>query len=120
MVLQDRDIFKWIAIDEDTVCIEAFLDLAQLMLLHEEFGHASRGGDDGFHGREAEQLHEMLQVSGVRPMRSPRESVVASRKNDDATAVHFSKTANSGIQFPLVAYLLSLFIRVPKCCCVMD
>lgn len=53
VILQDLNIRQRVAIDEDTIRVEARLDLAQFVLAHEELCDAGCGGYDGFVGGEA-------------------------------------------------------------------
>src|SRR6267378_1755617 len=47
-------------------------------------GPAARGGHDGFHGRKAKQLDEMLQVSRIVADAIPGEAVIATGQNPHA------------------------------------
>lgn len=138
MILQDLYIRERITIDENTVRVVPRLDLAQLMLAHEELRNAGRGSDDGFVGREAKEVGEMGDVSSVCAVRCPCESVIStvdgsqavslgdlappssilllllvatnspSRKDHNASTVHFTHGEHRCVEFALVAYLFGL------------
>ena len=76
MVLENSNILQWISIHQDAVSVVVWLDFTEFMLLHEKFGNASSGGNDGLHWSVLEQFHEVLQVSGVSSMRRPGKTVV--------------------------------------------
>lgn len=80
MVLQHANILQRIAIDKNTVRIIPGLDLAQLVLAHEQLRDARGGGDDALVRREAEIGVEVLEVAGVCAVRGPGEAEVANYK----------------------------------------
>jgi len=76
MVLQDLDVGERVAVDDDAVRVVARFDLAELVLAHEQLGHAGRRGDDALVRGEAEQLLEVGEVAGVGAVGGPGEAVV--------------------------------------------
>jgi hypothetical protein len=56
VVLQDRDVGERVTVDEQQVGQVAGLNLAQLVGLQHDLPAECGGGQDGFHGGEAEQL----------------------------------------------------------------
>jgi hypothetical protein len=75
-ILQDAEIGQRIAIHNDAVRIKPGEDLPQLVLAHEELGHARGRGDDAFIGGESEEFLEMDEISCVGSVGGPCESVV--------------------------------------------
>lgn len=87
VVLQDRDVLQRVAVNEDAVPVEALLDLAQLLVAHEELGNACRRCDERLHGRESQQLDEVVEIARVRSVGRPCKSIVASWEHCDASLV---------------------------------
>lgn len=76
VVLEDLNVIEGVAVDDDAVRVVAGLDLAELVLAHEQLGHTGRRGDDALVCSEAEQFLEVREVAGVGAVGGPGEAVV--------------------------------------------
>lgn len=120
MILQHSDILQRVPIYQYTVPVEPLLDFAQLVLAHHELGDTCCRGDERLHGREAEELDEVVEITSVGAVGGPGEAIVATREDDDAAAVHFSEAEYGGIELLFVAYLLGFLVWIAECGCVVN
>ena len=76
VILQNSDVLQRISINQYQICEIARLDLAQLVFSHEKLRNTCGSSDDRLHWCELEQLHEMLQITGIGAVGCPCKSVI--------------------------------------------
>src|SRR5688572_12326282 len=77
LVLQDADVGKRVAVDEQQVGEETFAHLAQLVAAHHHLAAQLRRREQRLHRAHAEVLHEVLEVARVGAVLGPGEAIVA-------------------------------------------
>ena len=101
---QHREIRQRVAVDEDQVGEEAFLQLAELVAAHHDLAAVLRRRQDRLHRRHPEVLDEELEVARVLAVRREGEPVVAAGQHADAALVHLRQRLERGVPLDLVAH----------------
>ena len=105
-VLQHGDVRQRIAVHQQQVGEEAFLDLPELVAAHHDLAAEAGRRQQRLHRREAEVLHEVLEVLRVGAVLDPGEAVVAAGQDADAALVHLLQRLDGDLELAVVAHLL--------------
>ena len=102
LVLEDSHVHARVTVHQQEVGEAALADEAELVPHAHDLAAVAGAGLDRLHRRHAEQVHEVLEVLGVRPHRGPGEPVVAADEDPDPAPVHLLHGLDRVLELALV------------------
>lgn len=102
-VLEERDVFQDIAIDDEEIGEFSGFDGADFPFAAEDFGSGSGGAGDDLEGIEADVFDEEFEFAGIVAVGIPTEAVVAPHAESSADFENLSSAFGSGFEGFLVA-----------------